>query len=136
MRGHGANRGDSPSLRPTLARLGRFDHGLGVGLPEQITVHLDAGYDNTPARAVLAELGCRTVISKKGVPLQAGQRWKVERTNSWHNRGFKKLAICTERRAQVIDAFIALANTVIIVRRLLRQARTTHRWDTRPRRRP
>lgn len=132
----GANRGDSPFLRPTLEKLGRFDHGLGVGLPEQITVHLDAGYDNAPSRAVLAELGCRAVISTKGFPLQAGERWKVERTNSWHNRGFKKLAICTERRARVIRAFIALANAAIIVRRLLRQAWTTHRWDTRPPRRP
>jgi hypothetical protein len=60
----------------------------------------------------------------------------VERTHSWHNRGFKKLAICTERRTRVIEAFIALANAVIIVRRLLQTAWTTHRWNTRPRPRP
>lgn len=42
-----ANRNDSPLLRPTLEKLARFDQGLGVGLPEQITVHLDAGYDST-----------------------------------------------------------------------------------------
>lgn len=117
-----ANRHDSPFLRPTLERLGRFDtgHGLGGGLPEQITVHLDAGYDSAVTRDLLAELGCDAVISKKGFPLQAGARWVIERTNSWHNRGFKKLAICTERRARVIDAFIALANAVIIIRRLIR----------------
>jgi hypothetical protein len=33
------------------------------------------------------------VISQKGIPLQAGKRWVVERTNSWHNRGFRKLAL-------------------------------------------
>jgi hypothetical protein len=44
----------------------------------------------------------------------------VERTNSWHNRGFKKLVICTEKTGRVIDAFIALASAAIIVRRLLR----------------
>jgi len=33
-------------------------------------------------------------------------------------------------------AFIALANAVIITRRLIRVAWTTHRWDTRPARRP
>lgn len=131
-----ANRQDSPLLRPTLEKLGRFDEGLGIGLPENITVHLDAGYDSSKTRGLLAELGCHGVISKKGFPLQAGARWVVERTHSWHNRGFKKLAICTERRTRVIDAFIALANAVIIVRRLLRTAWTTHRWDTRPRRRP
>ena len=127
-----ANRHDSPLLRPTMETLSRF----GFELPERITVHLDAGYDSAKTRGLLEELGCRGVISVKGFPLQAGARWVVERTNSWHNRGFRKLAICTERRACVIDAFIALANAVIIVRRLLRIAWTTHRWDARPARRP
>ena len=131
-----ANRHDSPLLRPTLAKLARFDQGLGSTLPEKITVHLDAGYDSTKTRDLLGELGCHGVISRKGFPLQAGARWVVERTNSWHNRGFKKLAICTERHTRVIDAFIALANAVIITRRLIRDAWTTHRWDTRPTRRP
>lgn len=132
----GAHRNDSPLLRPTLEHLGRFDQGMGVGLPEDITVHLDAGYDSGKTRDLLDELGCHGVISQKGFPLQAGKRWVVERTNSWHNRGFKKLAICTERRARVIDAFVALANAVIVIRRLLTTAWTTHRWDTRPARRP
>ncbi len=127
-----ANRHDSPFLRPTLEKLARF----GLDLPERITVHLDAGYDSSITRALLEELGCRGVISVNGFPLQAGARWVVERTNSWHNRGFKNLAICTERHARVIDAFIALANAVIITRRLIRTAWTTHRWDTRPARRP
>jgi transposase len=131
-----ANRHDSPLLRPTLERLGRFESRFGVGLPDHITVHLDAGYDSAKTRDLLTELGCAAVISTKGTPLQAGARWVVERTNSWHNRGFKKLAICTERRTRVIEAFIALANAVIIIRRLIRTAWTTHRWDTRPTRRP
>jgi transposase len=128
----GANRHDSVFLRPTLETLGRF----GFDLPERITVHLDAGYDSKATRGLLAELGCTAMISAKGTPLQAGARWVIERTNSWHNRGFKKLAICTEKRARVIQAFIALANAIIIVRRLIRTAWTTHRWDTRPARRP
>lgn len=48
----GANRHDSPLLRPTLERLRRFDD-----LPEKITVHLDAGYDSHLTRELLAELG-------------------------------------------------------------------------------
>ena len=128
----GANRHDSPLLRPTLDKLGRF----GFDLPEEITVHLGAGYDSKKTRSLLEELGCKWVISTKGEPLQAGARWVVERTNSWHNRGFKKLQLCTERRARVVEAFIALANAVIIVRRLIRQAWTSYRWETRPARRP
>lgn len=131
-----ANRHDSMFLRPTIEHLGRFETRFGVGLPEEITVHLDAGYDSRRTRELLNELGCDSVISQKGFPLQAGARWVVERTNSWHTRGFRKLAICTERRARVIDAFIALANAAIIIRRLVRSAWTTHRWDTRPTRRP
>lgn len=63
-----ANRNDSPFLRPTLEKLGRFETCLGVGLPERITEHLDAGYDNAASRALLAELGCHAVISRKGFP--------------------------------------------------------------------
>ncbi len=132
----GANRHDSPLLRPTLEKLGRFEHRFGIGLPETITVHLDAGYDSAKTRSLLEEFGCRAKISQKGFPLQAGARWVVERTNSWHNRGFRKLAICTERRTHVIEAFTALANAIITVRRLLRTAWTTHRWDDRPNKRP
>lgn len=131
-----ANRPDSPLLRPTLEQLGRFEHRFGVGLPEQMTVHLDAGYDSVKTRDLLEELGCGAVISKKGTPVQTGKRWVVERTNSWHNRGFKKLHVCTEKQTPVADAFIALANAIIAVRRLIRTAWSTHRWDTRPARRP
>lgn len=127
-----ANRNDSPLLRPTLEKISRF----GFHLPDRITVHLDAGYDSTKTRNLLTELGCDCDISTKGKPLQTGDRWVVERTNAWHTRGFKKLLICTERRARVNDAFIALANAVIIIRRLIRQAWVSHRWETRPARKP
>lgn len=49
---------------------------------------------------------------------------------------FYRLARCYERRTTVIDAFFDLADTIITVRSLIRQAWTTHRWDTRPRCRP
>lgn len=127
-----ANRHDSPLLGPTLDKLARF----GFDLPEQITVHLDAGYDSGKTRDLLDTLGCDWVISKKGTPLQTGARWVVERTNSWHTRGFRKLQICTEVRTRVIDAFIALAAAIITTRRLIREAWTRYRWDDRPPRRP
>ena len=43
-----ANCHDSPLLRPTLETLARFERYFGTGLPQQITVHLDAG--STAAR--------------------------------------------------------------------------------------
>jgi hypothetical protein len=41
-----------------------------------------------------------------------------------------------ERREKVIDAFFDLADGIITIRSLIRQAWITHRWDTRPARRP
>jgi transposase len=123
---------DSPLLAPTLDLLTE----LGP-LPHNVTVHLDRGYDSAKTRTELQARGLRAAIACKGkpAPIQAGQRWVVERTNAWHN-AHRKLLICTERRARVIEFWIALANTIIIVRRLIRRIWTTHRWDTRPRRRP
>ncbi|MET8209857.1 IS5 family transposase [Streptomyces sp. NPDC005373] len=128
----GANRHDSPLLAPTLDRL----DDLGP-LPDDITVHLDAGYDSDKTRALLSERGLHGRIARKGekAPIQASQRWHVERTHAWQN-AFHRLARCYERRATVIDAFFDLADTIITVRSLIRQAWTTHRWDGRPNRRP
>ena len=114
----GADRNDSPLLRPTLERLARF----GYRRPEQITAHLDAGYDSAKTRDLLTELSCDWEISTKGEPLRAGVHWVVERTNSWHNRGFKKLEICTKRKVRVNDAMLSPSNSVIVIRRLIGEA--------------
>ena len=64
----GAHRHDSPLLEPTLDRLA----GLGP-LPKQVTVHLDAGYDSTKTRTLLADRGLHGEIAHKGekAPIQA-----------------------------------------------------------------
>jgi transposase len=127
----GAQRHDSPLLAPTLDLL----DDLGP-LPEDITVHLDAGYDSGKTRDTLADRGLSGEIARKGekAPIQAGQRWHVERTNAWHN-AFNRLQRCYERREKVIDAFFDLADAIITVRSLIRRAWITHRWETRPARR-
>ena len=127
----GAQRHDSPLLAPTLDLL----DDLGP-LPGEITVHLDAGYDSGKTRDTLADRGLSGEIARKGekAPIQAGQRWHVERTNAWHN-AFNRLQRCYERREKVIDAFFDLADAIITVRSLIRRAWITHRWDTRPARR-
>ena len=127
-----ANRHDSPLLAPTLDKL----DGLGP-LPDDITVHLDAGYDSQKTRDELARRGMTGEIARKGdkAPIQAGQRWHVERTNAWHN-AFNRLQRCYERNEEVIDAFFDLADVIITVRSLIRQAWTLYRWDDRPARRP
>jgi len=127
-----ASRHDSPLLAPTLDKLA----DLGP-LPDDIRVHLDAGYDSQATRAELAGRGMTGQIAHKGekAPIQASGRWQVERTNAWHN-AFNRLQRCYERRENVIDAYFDLADAVITVRSLIRQSWTTYRWDTRPTRRP
>jgi IS5 family transposase len=73
----GANRHDSPQLAPTLDRL----DDMGP-LPDDITVHLDAGHDSDRTRAELAARGLHGRIAHKGekATIQASQRWHVERT--------------------------------------------------------
>jgi len=112
-----------------LARLG--------SLPQQPTVHLDRGYDSGKTRAELAEHGMTGQIAERGkpAPVHASQRWPVERTHACGNQ-FKKLVWNTERRDPVIDAFLAFAHAIIVLRRLIRCAWTLYRWDTRPSRRP
>lgn len=54
-----------------------------------------------------------------------------QQTGSGQHNAFRKLAWCTERGSVVIRFYVALANTIIIVRRLVREAWTRYRWDTR-----
>ena len=128
-----ANRHDSPLLVPTLEHA---NASVG-GLPEGASVHLDRGYDSFVTRERLEERGMKAEIAKKGqpAPLQAGQRWVVERTNSWHN-AHKKLVWCTEREGRVIDFWVAFSDVVIVVRRLIREGWSRYRWESRPPRRP
>jgi hypothetical protein len=131
-----ANRPDSPLLAPTLEdTLER----LGGELPEEwVSVHLDRGYDSNATRERLKERGLiAQIAAEKGkpAPLQAGKRWVVERTNSWHN-AHKKLAWCTEREGRVIDFWVAFSEVIIIVRGLIREGWMRYRWESRPLRRP
>jgi transposase len=127
-----ANRHDSVLLASTLDKLDEIGP-----LPDDITLHLDAGYDSQKTRDELDRREIKGEIARKGIkaPIQAGQRWPVERTNSWHNN-FNRLQRCYEPDEQVIDAFFDLADAIITLRRLIPEAWTLYRWDARPAKRP
>ncbi len=126
-----ASRHDSVLLPSTLDKLAPWEP------PEPPTVHLDRGYDYPKTEAELAARGLRGQVAKRGrpAPIQVGQRWPVERTNSWVNN-FRKLARCTERVPAVIELWLSLAHAVITLRRLVREAWVRYRWDARPSRCP
>ena len=124
----GANRHDAPLLGPTLAGLEKLDE-----LPEDVTVHLDRGYDGGPSRALLDALGFAGAIARKGIPapVQAGSRWVVERTHQWMN-GYGKLRRCTEKLRPVVDFYLFLAAALVVLRQLIQRARLRYRWPARP----
>jgi len=124
-----ANTVDHHLLPATLDALKDFQP-----VPAGAKVHLDAGYDYRPCRDALEERGLLGEIASRGVPapIQVGQRWVVERTNSWLN-DFGKLRRCTERRRDCVDAYLNLAAAIVTLRALLRAASYRYRWDTRPR---
>jgi hypothetical protein len=124
----GANRNAAPLLAPTLAGLEKRD-----GLPADVLVHLDRGYEGSPTRALLAAVGVAGAIARKGVPapVQAGRRWLVERTHSWMN-GYGTRRRCTEKRRAVVDFSRFLAAALVVVRQLIQRARLRSRWPTRP----
>jgi transposase len=124
-----ANRHDAPLLAPTLEAMRASVAGM--------TVHLDRGYDSAATRQRLAERGLAAEIARKGqpAPLAGSARWPVERTNAWAN-AHKKLVWGTERRAAVVDFWLAFSATVIVVGRLVREGWRRYRGEGRPRRRP
>jgi transposase len=127
-----ANRRDDGLLAGTLDTI-----AVVAPLPAQPVVHLDAGYDYQSCRAVLTEQGMVGQIATRGAPapVQVGRRWPVERTHAWANQ-YGKLRWCTQRRRLVVEFWLALASSAIVLGRLLRRAWTHYRWQGRPRRRP
>jgi transposase len=126
----GANRHDYPLLEPTLDAAIRQ---AGPAWPTTVTVHLDAGYNNLPTRALLAARGWHGRIARPGrpAPIQAGRRWVVERTHAWMNT-FGKLRRHTDRHPAIIAFYHHLAAAIVTLRQLIHHARTHNRWDTRP----
>ncbi|MET7420891.1 IS5 family transposase [Dactylosporangium sp. NPDC005555] len=120
-----ANRHDAPLLRDTFEAC---SSQLRHCWPEQITAHLDRGYDSKRSRDLLNELGFNADIARKGMPapIQAGKRWVVERTNAWMN-DFGKIRRCTDHNAKIIDFYLYLAAAIVTIRQLIQRARTLYR---------
>lgn len=123
----GANQPDSTMLRETLTGLRKVG-----SLPPALPVLLDRGYAGVRVQAVLDDLGCIGVIPPTGDPApgHVGGRWVVERTHSWLN-DFGRLRRCPERKAIIVDLYLFLAASIVVIQQLLRAAFQTFRWSTR-----
>jgi len=93
-----------------------------VGAPRRRPQRLlaDRGYDHDVYRRRLRARGITPQIARRGTPHGSGlgaQRWVVERTIAWLH-GFRRLLERYERRADMHEAFLALACCLICFRRL------------------
>lgn len=78
----------------------------------------DRGYDAQAQRQWLRAQGITPVLAQRGTSHGSGlgkQRWKVERTLSWLHQ-FRRLRIRYERRADMHEAFVLLAASLICFR--------------------
>jgi transposase len=83
--------------------------------PRQI--YADRGYDHDKYRRLVRARGITPRIARRGAGL-GKHRWYVERTIAWLH-AFKKLRLRTERRADVHQALISVACSVICLRQLI-----------------
>jgi transposase len=87
----------------------------------------DKGYDSQKLREFLLSKGITPQIPRKrnarprrGRPvLMSAPRFQIERTFSWLQRTFRRLAVRWERLPQCFDSFLSLGIIVIWMRRLL-----------------
>jgi len=80
----------------------------------------DRGYDYDNHRRLVRERGIRPLIARKQTEHGSGlgrERWVVERTLSWLHQ-HRRLRIRWERRADIHEAFLTLACSLICWRRL------------------
>ena len=85
---------------------------------------LDKGYDYADIIAGVLERDFILHLKKRGIKEEEttsggrkypARRWKVERTNAWHNK-FRRLLVRWERKSEHYLAMVALASALIIYR--------------------
>ncbi|MDT7806176.1 MAG: hypothetical protein QOI78_9609 [Actinomycetota bacterium] len=84
-------------------------------------LYADRGYDHDKYRKLVRARGITPVIARRGVVHGSGLgtiRWPVERTFAWL-KNLRRLRIRTERRADVHQAILSLACSVICLRKLI-----------------
>jgi transposase len=84
------------------------------------TLLADRGYDSQPHRQALRARGIRPIIAKRKTEHGSHlgkERWVVERTLSWLHQ-YRRLRIRYERRADIHEAFLGRACSLICVRLL------------------
>jgi len=111
----GANRNDVTQLLPLVDAIAPIRGTRGRPLRKPKVIYADRGYDSESHRERLRDRGIKPVIAKRRTEHGSGLgkfRWVVERTHSWlHN--FRRLRIRFDRRADIHEAFLRLACSLV-----------------------
>jgi transposase len=111
----GANRNDVTQLLPLVDAIAPIRGTRGRPLRKPKVIYADRGYDSESHRERLRDRGIKPVIAKRRTEHGSGLgkfRWVVERTHSWlHN--FRRLRIRFDRRADIHEAFLKLACSLV-----------------------
>ncbi len=117
----GGNRNDVTQLLPLLDAVPPIRGRVGRPLRRPRLLYADRGYDHDKYRRLLRQRGITPCIARRCTAHGSGlgrYRWYVERTFAWLH-AFKRLRTRTERRADIHQALLALACSVISLRKLI-----------------
>ncbi len=115
-----ANAHDSTLLEAAVDAVPPIRRPSGQRRKRPGKLHADKGYDYRRCRAALRKRHITPRIARKGVERSdrlGRHRWVVERTLAWLDR-FRRLTIRYERRADIHQAFLLLACSLICLRRI------------------
>jgi transposase len=116
----GANAHDVTQLLPLVEAIPPVRGKRGRPRRRPKTLIADRGYDSQRHRQALRARGIRPIIAKRNTDHGSrlgSERWVVERTLSWLHQ-YRRLRIRYERRADVHEAFLTVACSLICFRQL------------------
>ena len=116
----GAHRHDVTQLVPLLEAIPPVRGRRGRPKRRPAAVYGDRAYDSATHRQALRKRPIRPVLARRGQPHGSGLgrgRWVVERTLAWLHQ-FRRLRIRYERRADIHEALVWIACSLICLRKL------------------
>ena len=117
-----ANRNDITQLLPLLDAVQPVQGKKGRPRKRPQAVQGDRAYDSQPHRKELRRRGIKPVLARRRVPHGSGlgkNRWVVERSFAWLH-DLRRLRVRYERRADIHEAFLKLACTLLCFDALIR----------------
>jgi transposase len=116
----GANVPDGKRLLATVDAIPKVPGKRGRPRQRPDKVHADKASDDKKLRQGLRKRGITPRIARRGVDSSerlGRHRWVVERTLAWQ-QGFRRLRVRDEKRDDIYQAFVHLADAMICWRRL------------------